>query len=327
VAVLRALPGLGDLLCAVPALRSLRAAARSAEITLVGLPGSGWFRDRFPELIDRLLPLPHWPGIPEATGGADRLPGFLEGARARRFDVAVQLHGTGNCTNDLVSALRASVDAGHHVQGGRAPDPRTYRPWPPRGHEIDRLLDLIRWLGGAEVPATLSWPERPGDVEAASSVRAAVAGRPYACLHPGASRPDRRWSWRGFGEVARRLADRQLAVVLTGTAMERELALQVASAADVPVVIAAGDTSLGALGAILRRSELVIANDTGVAHLAVAVSAPTVVVVTTSDADRWAPKDRVAHRVVQADPRGSAGPDDPSPTAVLHAAAELLAAR
>jgi ADP-heptose:LPS heptosyltransferase len=327
VAVLRALPGLGDLLCAVPALRSLRGASPGAEVTLVGLPSSAWFPDRFPELVDRLMPLPHWPGIPEATDRADLLPGFLERARARRFDVAVQLHGTGSCTNDLVAALGAAVTAGHHVQGRRAPDARTYRPWPSRGHEIDRLLEMILMLGGADVPAALSWTERSRDLEEASPVRAAVAGRPYACLHPGASRPDRRWSWRGFAEVARGLADRQLTVVLTGTATERELALRVAAAADVPAVIAAGDTSLGALGAILRRSELVIANDTGAAHLAVAVSAPTVVVVTTSDADRWAPKDRVAHRVVLAAARGPGGRGDPSPAAVLDAAGELLAAR
>lgn len=59
-------------------------------------------------------------------------------------------------------------------------------------------------------------------------------------------------------------------MVLSGTHTEQEVALQVASAADVPVVIAAGDTPLlGALGALLRRSELAIANDSGVAHRSV----------------------------------------------------------
>ena len=56
VAIVRALPGLGDGLCAVPALRALRRAWPNAELTVVGLPGGEWLRDRFPRYVDRWLP-------------------------------------------------------------------------------------------------------------------------------------------------------------------------------------------------------------------------------------------------------------------------------
>src|SRR6266545_6310400 len=42
IAVLRALPGIGDLLCVVPALRAIRAAHAAARVTLVGLPSAAW---------------------------------------------------------------------------------------------------------------------------------------------------------------------------------------------------------------------------------------------------------------------------------------------
>jgi ADP-heptose:LPS heptosyltransferase len=57
IVVFRALQ-LGDMLCAVPALRALRAAVPNARITLVGLPWATEYVQRYPGLPGRLHPLP-----------------------------------------------------------------------------------------------------------------------------------------------------------------------------------------------------------------------------------------------------------------------------
>ncbi len=112
IAVLRALQ-LGDLLCAVPALRSLRAGAPEAEIVLVGLPWARSFVARYPELLDGFREFPGYPGLPERPPVIDRIPSFLSEMQADRFDLAIQLQGSGPFVNPLTVLFGARQNAGH----------------------------------------------------------------------------------------------------------------------------------------------------------------------------------------------------------------------
>src|SRR5215210_7580043 len=65
IVVLRALPGLGDLLCAVPSLRAIRLARPDVEISLIGLPATAPLALRFARYIDRFFAFPGFPGLPD----------------------------------------------------------------------------------------------------------------------------------------------------------------------------------------------------------------------------------------------------------------------
>jgi ADP-heptose:LPS heptosyltransferase len=294
VAVLRALPGLGDLLCGVPSLRALRRAWPDARITLVGLPGAAWFVERFAAYVDDLMAVTSFPGLPELSGSAADSLAFLAAAQSHRFDVAVQLHGSGATSNVLLGLLGARISAGSHLGNAWCPDPQRFVEYRGVGHEIDRLLDVVAALGVPDQGRHLEWPRLPGDDHPVPG----VPPGPIACLHPGSSLPSRRWPVARFAEVGDHLAEAGLGVVVTGTAGERALADEVTARMRRPACVVAGRTSLGQLGSLLGAAALVVTNDTGTSHLAAAVRAPSVVVFTVSDQERWAPLDRARHRVV-----------------------------
>jgi ADP-heptose:LPS heptosyltransferase len=60
----------------------------------------------------------------------------------------------------------------------------------------------------------------------------------------------------------------------------------------------AGETSLGGLAALISHAALLVANDTGVSHIATALRTPSVIAACGSDAERWAPLDIALHRTL-----------------------------
>lgn len=299
VAVFRAL-ALGDQLNAVPALRALRAALPDARITLIGLPWSRGWVHRFSQYLDDFLEFPGYPGIPEVAFEPTRLTTFLQAVQADPFDLVIQLHGSGLASNPFCALLGARAMAGFYLPGGWCPDPDRFVPYPGHLHEARRYLALMDHLGAPSRGEELEFPLADDERTAAWALagkHGLLPGR-FACLHPGASAPARRWPLEHFAAVGDALAQRGLRVVLTGTPGEAPLTAEVAARMQAPAVDLAGRTSLGELGALLEHARLLVANDTGVSHLAAALSVPSVIVFLASDPRRWAPLDDRLHRVV-----------------------------
>jgi ADP-heptose:LPS heptosyltransferase len=299
IAVLRALR-LGDLLCAVPTLRALRAALPEAEIVLVGLPWARAFVARFDRYLDGFLEFPGYPGLPERTADLARIPTFLAEAQARRFDLAIQMQGSGAITNPLTVLMDARVNAGFFRPGEYCPDAGRFVTYPDHEPEVRRLLRLVEFLGIPARGEHLEFPLREEDRRALHALDEARDLRrgSYVCVHPGASTPDRRWPADQFAAVTAALAARGLRVVLTGTAEEAGLTRAVARSLGGPHVDLAGRGDLGVLAALLSGARLLVCNDTGVSHLAAALRVPSIVLFTGSDPDRWAPLDRRRHRAI-----------------------------
>jgi ADP-heptose:LPS heptosyltransferase len=320
VLVFRALH-LGDMLCAVPALRALRASLPKARITLVGLPWARQFARRFNSYIDDFVAFPGHPLLPEQAVRHEELTPFYVGLCARRCTLALQLHGNGAVSNDIVAGFGAGTVAGFCGGEAVATERTVLFPYPEVGAESDRLLRLVERLGASAVGDYLEFPLAQDDRKEleASGVAAGLAPGSYICVHPGARKRDKCWPAQRFAEIADHLAaEFGVGVVLTGSADEADLAEEVASHMQARAVNAAAPISIGAMAALMKNARLLVCNDTGVSHIAAGLRLKSVVIFSKADIARWAPLDRDKHRCIW-------DPDAQRMAAVLQHARALLA--
>ncbi len=332
IVVLRALPP-GDVLCAVPALRALRNECPHASITLVGLPWAESLPDRLSHYVDDFMTFPGYPGFPEQPPSPAAFARFVLDARARAFDLALQMHGDGHVSNRVARLLGARRIAGFRpaddADAQAGDDPRRRNAWlryPDHGHEVRRLLALTRYLGCKARDESLEFALLAADeaeLHASGVARGLVPGR-YVCVHPGARSAERRWGAEHFAAVADALhREYGLTIVVTGAQHERALGAEVRAKMRAPAIDAMAPLTIGAQAALLADARLLVANDTDVSHLASALRVPSVIVFTGSDPARWAPLDADLHRTVTAT-NDSAAQAVPS-QAVLSQARALLA--
>jgi ADP-heptose:LPS heptosyltransferase len=298
IIVMRALQ-LGDMLCAVPALRALRAACPSAHIALAALPTTRELLRRFPSYIDEFIPFPGFPGLSEVLPDHKKIPLFLKQLQARRFDLAIQMHGNGSIVNPLVELVGARSNAGYYRPGDYMPS-GMFMPYPEHEPEILRALRLMEHIGVAKRGEQLEYPLLSEDFRryARLEKKFALEEGGFVCLHPGARDKTRRWLPERFAAVGDELYAAGYKVVLTGSAEDRCLTTYVQRAMHFPSIDLAGMTNLGTLGAVIKKAKLVVCNDTVVSHIAAAFKTPSVVVVLASDPARWRPLDHQRHRVV-----------------------------
>lgn len=324
IVVFRALQ-LGDMLCAVPALRALRNACPHAQVTLVGLPWAGAFAERYPGYIDHFVPFPGFPGFPEREPAIHAFPDFLREMQDRRFDFALQMHGDGRLSNSVVALFGASFLAGF---GPEQRDASTaLLSFPHQGNEIHRLLALTDFIGAPHMGDQLEFPVLEDDERelAVHRLDRGIGDAGCICLHAGARHARKRWPAECFAAVGDALhAATGLPLVLTGSASESVVTAQVRKHLRSPSIDAAAPIGFGALAALLRRARLVVSNDTGVAHLAAALRLPSVIVFRAAELSRWAPLDRSLHRSVWVPPGASA---DEGLSEVLAHARALLSQR
>jgi ADP-heptose:LPS heptosyltransferase len=288
--VLRAL-GLGDFLTAVPALQALADAFPDHRRVLAA-----------PAAIKPLAQLSATVDEVVDTAPLAPLDPSLAGA-----DVAVNLHGRGP---ESTAALRAARPRRLVAFGERT-------QWIAGEHEVHRWCRLLRESGIPADPARLVLPHPPS---------AGLDGA--TVIHPGAASAARRWPAHWWSAVARHELRQGRTVVVTGGPDERRLAAEVAEGAGLPNrAVLAGRTDLLRLAGVVAHAGLVLCGDTGVAHLATAFGAPSVVLFGPVPPSEWGPPPaRAQHVTLWAGRRGDPHAGEPDPGLLEITVAQVLAA-
>ena len=276
IAVLRP-NAVGDFMFCLPALHALKHSYPEAELVYLGLDWHGQFLLNRPGPVDRVVVLPPISGVTaNADAQCDEGPAeeFFDAMRRERFDLALQMYGGGRFANPLVSRLEARLSVGM-----RAPDAAPLDRCIPYGGVMNRRLQLLEVaaLAGAK-----AWPMRRqlqatcADRHLAAQCVPAAPGQRLVVVQPGAADPRRRWSAARFAAVADALVEEGALVAINGSAAEAAVVAEVIQTMRYPAIDLSGKASLNALCGLLERAALVVSNDTGPLHMALALDRPCV---------------------------------------------------
>lgn len=289
---------LGDLLCSIPAIRAFKNAFPATEITLIGLPWAESFVSRFSHYFSGFISFPGYPGLPEQKFNAADFEKFAKKIRDTEFDLILQMQGNGTIVNSLIKTFNGKLVAGFTPGDDSVTEQCKWLKYPNEGHEIDRHLALMSFLGISSADSSLEFPIFREDREEFNTIGLPLEKGRYVCIHPGSRGTWRQWPPLYFATIGDYIHSLGLEVVLTGTIAEMQLIKQVTSLLKKPPVIAAGKTSLGSLAVLIEQSAAIVCNCTGVSHIASALNVPAVVISMDGEPLRWAPKNDELQRCV-----------------------------
>jgi heptosyltransferase-2 len=275
----------GDVLMATPSLRALRKAHPQAEITVSA-------RSFVRELVEGLPSVDHFAAEPPR--GVLPLVRHARELRAGGFDWAVLLPDS---THSALAPFLARIP----VRCGYAREPLrraliTQALDPPRQDGkrlpismIERYQRITRALGCPDVGTELEIAV-PQDARASLSARLTAEGvdpaRELLVVTPGASfGASKLWPSAHFADACDRLSgERGLLTVLAPGPGEEDVSTAIAGQMCTPSVpLVDPVTTLAELAALLDRAALVLTNDTGPRHMAVALGTPVIALLGPTD--------------------------------------------
>ncbi len=263
--------GMGDMILLQPMLKSLRQHYPAAEIDLIC--------EKRNQAIPALAGESGWVLLYDAHPFS-----FFQKLRRGGYDIAIDSEQFHYFSALMAILSRAPVRIGFKINPGRNTLYTHLVNYDLEGYEAGEFMRLLAPLGikdEAVVKGCLSLPGR-ADVRS----RAVV-------IHVGGSSRYKQWETGKFVDLVKRLAgaggDAGGSIILVGGRREAGVAGEIVRQAGLGdrVRVMAGSLTIPQTADLIGEASLFIGGDSGLAHLAVAVGTPTVVLFGPSDHKKW----------------------------------------
>lgn len=286
---------IGDMVLSTPALRAIKEAFPASRLTVLASPSNRAVLDHNPWVDEAILF--------RKRGGLGHWIQTIRSLRAKRFRLAIDPYQDYELLSAFIALLSGAEQRIGYASWGREIFFTAAVPEVEAGrHFTDIVLDVLKPLGittenrtpemflsAEEVAWSLQWMTERG-----------LGGRPLIGLHPGAFYPSQRWPAEYFSELLQILADEGVRDVLVfGGPEDAALVAEITSPLKTrPCVFTGSD--LRGFSALLSRCRLLVCNNSGPLHMAVALGIPTLSFMGPTDRDRWMPLGN-RHQVLRVD--------------------------
>ena len=234
--------------------------------------------------------------------GKLRLINYL---KKKRFDTAFILHRS--FTKALIAYLAGiSQRIGYAVKNRSLLLTKAVSEQAGVVHKVEYFLNIARALGikpnDNSYEYFISDPDR-ARIKDFLKNNGVVDKDIIVVLCPGGNWDPKRWPKNNFAKLADILAENFNArIVIAGAKKDADLARDIKGMMKYPPIIAAGKTTLKELGALFSRADLVVANDTGPMHMAVAMKAKTIALFGPTSPEVTGPYGSGDYRVIRGQP-------------------------
>jgi ADP-heptose:LPS heptosyltransferase len=231
--------------------------------------------------------------------------GIVKQLRQRKIDTIFLFHSNGpediffSILSGAKNILKMTDDPNHQFK-----DIFSNKPNINTQHDIEKKIDLIKLFNSKKISKKMLVPKEFYKRNKFIKKDPDVV---YICIQLGAQDTYKMWPVGNFVELAKKLQKQFLQikfVMLGSTKYEKNLTQEFISSFGMSnlVIDLCGNSRIEELPSILNDSDLLITNDTGTLHLAVALQKRTVSLFGPTDSKVFGPyQDNKLHKIIQVD--------------------------
>jgi len=290
---------LGDVLFSTPCIKAIRNKFENAYIACMTVPRTKAMLE-YNKRIDEII-------IYDEKGKHKNLFGkirLISELNRKKFDLAIILHRS--FTRALITFLSGIGERVGYSTKGRGVL-LTYPIEAPEEnlHKVEYFLKIAESIGcetqDKDYEFFITEKERKY-IEKELAKNNIHKDDFLVVINPGGNWEPKRWSEERFAELGDALiAGYGVKIVLSGAENDIEKTKRIKNRMKGELTILAGRTSLKELGALLERANIVISNDSGPMHIAVAMKSNVIALFGPTSAALTGPYGRGNYRVIQKD--------------------------